>query len=168
MDERAALFAGWMKEHLGVLHRISRAFAESADQHDLMQELMLAVWKAAPAFRGGSAPSTFIYRVALNRALTWRRSETGRKRRAAEADAEWHAVVSQPVGGVEATILDRLYSAIRQLRPIDRALILLSLDGVPQREIGRIHGLTETNVGVRLSRVRQQISALVEEQDDEF
>ena len=51
MDERTEIFAGWMMEHLGVLHRISRAYADAADQHDLLQELMIAVWKAAPAFR---------------------------------------------------------------------------------------------------------------------
>lgn len=166
MDERTNIFAGWMKEHLGVLHRISRAFAESADQHDLMQELMLAVWKAAPAFRGRSAPSTFIYRVALNRALTWRKVETIRKRRDTEADAEWHAVVSQPVDGAEAALLDRLYGAIRQLRPVDRSLILLALDGVPHSEIGRIHDFSDTNVAVRLNRARKRISDLVQEQDD--
>lgn len=168
MDERTNIFAEWMKAHLGVLHRISRAFAESADQHDLVQELMLAVWKAAPAFRGGSATSTFIYRVALNRALTWRKSEAGRKSRAAQADAEWHAVASEPAQQAEAELLDRLYGAIRQLRPVDRALMLMALDGVPHSEIGRIHGFSDTNVAVRLNRARQQISILVQEHDDEL
>ena len=166
MDDRTNIFADWMRDHLGILHRITRAYAESADQHDLMQELMLAVWKSAPAFRGGSAPSTFIYRVALNRALTWRRSETGRKRRATDLDAEWHAVVHQPADGAEAALLDRLYSAIRQLRPVDRALMLMALDGVAHSEIARIHDFSETNVGVRLNRARRQISMLVQEQDD--
>ena len=168
MDERTTIFAQWMKEHLGVLHRVSRAFAEFADQHDLMQELMLAVWKAAPAFRFDSAPTTFIYRVALNRALTWRRSEAGRKRRAGDVHAEWHALANQPSDTAEAALLDRLYDAIRQLKPVDRSLILLALEGVPHTEIGRIHDFTETNVAVRLNRARQRISALVQEQDDEL
>ncbi|MEO6361266.1 MAG: RNA polymerase sigma factor [Sphingomicrobium sp.] len=168
MDQPTTIFAEWMRAHIGVLHRISRAFAHSADQHDLMQELMLAMWKAAPAFRGGSAPSTFIYRVSLNRALTWRRSETKRNRRAAEADAQWHSIANEPADQAEAELLDRLYGAIRQLRLVDRALILMALDGVPHREIGRIHGFTETNVAVRLNRARQQISILMKEQDDEL
>jgi RNA polymerase sigma-70 factor (ECF subfamily) len=166
MDERTQIFAGWMKEHLGVLHRISRAFADTADQHDLMQELMIAVWKAAPAFRADSAPSTFIYRVALNRALSWRKRESGRSRRSAETDFEWQAMADQSADPAEAALVERLYGAIRKLRPVDRTLILLSLDGVPHREIARINAMTETNVGVRLSRIRQQISALVQEQDD--
>ena len=56
MSEQDNRFSEWMKAHLGVLNRIARAFAEPADQHDLLQELMLAVWKAAPSFRGDSAP----------------------------------------------------------------------------------------------------------------
>lgn len=168
MHDQIRIFADWMKEHLGVLHRISRAFAQSADQHDLMQELMIAVWKAAPAFRGGSAPATFIYRVALNRALTWRKSEMGRKRRVGDLDAEWHSVTSPAADPAEAALLDRLYDAIRQLKPVDRSLILLALDGVPHSEIGRVHDFTEVNVAVRLNRARRQISLLVQEQDDEL
>jgi RNA polymerase sigma factor (sigma-70 family) len=166
MDQRTDIFAEWMREHLGVLHRISRAFADAADQHDLIQELMITVWKAQPAFRNDSSSKTFIYRVALNRALTWRKSETGRKRRSANGDAEWQAMANAAVDPVEAELLDRLYAAIRQLRPVDRSLILLALDGVPHSEIGRVQGLSETNVGVRLNRARKRISALVQEQDD--
>jgi RNA polymerase sigma-70 factor (ECF subfamily) len=168
MDQRTERFAGWMKEHLGVLHRISRAYADAADQHDLLQELMISVWKAAPAFRAESAPKTFIYRVGLNRALSWRKRESGRSRRSAELDFEWQAIAASDSDPAEAALLERLYAGIRKLRAADRALILLSLDGLPQREIARIHGLTETNVGVRLSRIRRQISVLMQEQDDGF
>jgi len=160
-DER---FAGWMREHLGVLHRISRAFAEPADQHDLLQELMLAVWKAATAFRADSAASTFIWRVAHNRALTWVRRERGRRRRDAEA---WREVaLAPPDGGEDGALLDRLYAAIRRLGPLDRSLMLLSLEGASYRDMAGLHGLTETNVGARLNRARQRISTLVAEDGD--
>lgn len=164
MSERDLRFGEWMKAHLGVLHRIARAFAEPADQHDLLQELMLAVWKAAASFRGDSAPVTFIYRVAHNRAITWRRRESGRRRRETETYAEWmgQAVADDP----DARLLERLYGVIRTLPPLDRSLMLLSLDGVGQREIGQIHGLTETNVGVRLHRARARISTLMAENND--
>ena len=165
MNRQGEQFAGWMKAHLGVLHRISRAFAEPADQHDLLQELMIAVWKAAPSFRGDSSPVTFLYRVAHNRALTWRKRESGRLRRATQTHKEWTA---QEHGGDEAdaALLDRLYAAIRKLPPIDRSLMLLSLEGVAYRDMARMHDLSETNVGVRLNRARQRISTLVEEDDD--
>ena len=165
MDGRDERFAEWMREHLGVLHRISRAFAPPADQHDLLQELMLAVWKAAPSFRGDSAATTFIWRVAHNRALTWRRRESGRIGRDSAVHAEWAAGAGSN-GSPDSELLERLYAAIRRLPPLDRSLMLLSLEGVSYREIGALHGMTESNVGVRLNRARGRISTLVEGSDD--
>ncbi len=63
--EQHALFDRWMADHPGILHRVANASADGADRSDLLQELMLAVWKAVPAFKGGSKASTFIYRVPL-------------------------------------------------------------------------------------------------------
>jgi len=164
MSRQDILFGEWMKAHLGVLNRIARAFAEPADQHDLLQELMLAVWKAVPSFRGDSAPVTFIYRVAHNRAVTWKRREGGRRRRDADAHGTWELSQST-AGDPDAALLDRLYAAIRQLAPLDRSLMLLALDGVPHRDIGALHGLSETNIGVRLHRARARITGIMENDD---
>src|SRR5690606_24646160 len=141
-------------------HRIARAFATGADQHDLMQELLLALWRAAPAFRGEAAPSTFIFRVAHNRALTWRRSEARRRQR--HRDYERLHVEE---GGGEEPALERLYAAIRQLEGLDRSLVLLSLEGQSYAEIAALHGLSETNVGARLTRARKKLTALMENDD---
>ena len=140
MDDRGGQFGEWMRAHLGVLHRISRAFAEPADQHDLLQELMIAVWKAQPAFRGQSSPVTFIWKVAHNRALTWRRCESGRMARNATTVREI-AVLDGGEDG-DAALLDRLYAAIRKLGPLDRSIVLLSLEGAAYRDIAALHGLS--------------------------
>lgn len=168
MDAQGERYADWMRGHLGVLHRISRAFAEPADQPDLMQELMLAVWRAAPSFRGDSTPATFIHRVAHNRAMTWRRRETGRRLRTAAAQEEWRMQSEAPEEASDAALLDRLYAAIRKLGPLDRSLVLLSLEGVAYREMAQLHALSESNVGVRLNRARTRISALVGEDRNGF
>ena len=156
MDEER--FQIWVIEHIGVFHRIARAIAPGADQHDLLQELLLSVWRAAPAFRGDSAPATFIFRVAHNRALTWRRGETRRRRR----DTEYQRLHVEEESG-DDPLLDRLYSAIRQLEPLDRSLVLLSLEGQSYGEIAALHGLSETNVGARLTRVRKKLIQLTED-----
>jgi RNA polymerase sigma factor (sigma-70 family) len=158
-------FAAWLAPHLGALRRVARGFAEPADQHDLMQELMLAVWRARPRFRAESADTTFVYRVAHNTALTWKRGENRRRRRREAIEAEM-ALRLTAEHTPEPSLLDRLYDAIRTLPPLDRSLILLSLDGQPYAEIARLHGLSETNVGARLSRVRGRLTELVEERDD--
>jgi RNA polymerase sigma factor (sigma-70 family) len=159
-------FAEWLAPHLATLRRISRAFAEPADQHDLMQELMLAVWSARPRFQDRSTAATFVYRVAHNTALTWKRGETRLRRRREAIEAEMALRAEHQIAEPQAGLLDRLYAAIRTLPPLDRSLILLSLDGVAYGEIARLHGLSETNVGARLTRIRQRIAALVEDQDD--
>jgi RNA polymerase sigma-70 factor (ECF subfamily) len=158
-------FAAWLAPHLAALRRIARAFAEPADQNDLMQELMLAVWRGRPRFRDESAEPTFIYRVAHNTALTWKRGETRRRRRRAAIEAEM-VMRLDAADTPQASLLDRLYDAIRTLAPVDRSLILLSLDGQSYAQIAGLHGLSETNVGARLSRIRRRLSDLVEERDD--
>ena len=74
-------FADWLAPHLPMLHRTARAFAQPADQHDLLQEMTVALWKARPRFRAESATGTFVHRVAHNAALTWRRGENRRRLR---------------------------------------------------------------------------------------
>jgi RNA polymerase sigma-70 factor (ECF subfamily) len=162
-DER---FKGWMRDHLAVLHRISRAFAEPADQHDLLQELMITVWKAAASFRGDSAPATFIYRVAHNRAISWRRREFGRIRGAASIEQDWPLLNAGSEDADDAAMLDRLYAVIRMLGILDRSLILLSLEGASYREMSRLHAISEANVGVRLNRARKWIAAQMEAYGD--
>ncbi len=156
-DER---FQAWVSEHVGVLHRIARAFALGPDQHDLLQELLLALWRAAPTFRGDSAPTTFIFRVAHNRALTWRRSEARRRHRQSEYE---RLRVDETTG--EDPQIERLYAAIRKLEAVDRSLMLLSLEGQSYAEIAAIHGLSETNVGARLTRTRKKITQMMENDD---
>lgn len=151
-------FEGWMLAHVGVLTRVARTFATGADQHDLMQELMLAVWRAAPSFRGDAKETTFLFRVAHNAALTWRRRERTRQRR----HEEYERLMVPESGGGDEALISRLYDAIRQLDTLDRSLVLLSLEQMSYADIGEIHGLSETNVGARLSRARKKLAHLLE------
>lgn len=162
--EQNTCFNAWLEEHAAVLHHVANGFAEGADRHDLMQELLLAVWRAVPAYRGGAQPSTFIYRVAHNTALTWKRSQRNYRKRVDRFEA---FAVAEPAfsetSSREAETLAQLYRRIRELLPVDRSLILLHLDGVDYAEIAAIHGLSENNVGVRLNRVKQKLSAAMQE-----
>lgn len=153
-------FADWLRPHLPMLHRTARAFADPADQNDLLQELTLALWKARPRVGQARVEAAFAYRVAHNAALTWRRGETRRRRRGAAIETQ--LVVQDAGTDPQGALLERLYAAIRTLAPVERSLILLSLDGVNYGEIARLHGLSETNVGARLTRIRQRLTRLVE------
>lgn len=166
-DERHAIFTVWLSAHVGLLHRVANGFASGADRDDLMQELLLALWRAVPAFAGASKESTFIYRVAHNAALTWRRGAATYTRQVERFAAQPRPEPAAPASrDDEALVL--IYGAIRQLPPVDRSLIMLQLDGVGYAAIAEIHGLTENNVGVRLNRIRRKLTELLQEKTHEL
>lgn len=163
--EQHLLFDRWVADHAAVLHHVANGFAEGADRHDLMQELLLALWRAVPAYRGGAQPSTFIYRMAHNTALTWKRTERNYRRRVDrfEEDVLRATQVEPAPLAREGETLELLYQQIRRLPPVDRSLLLLHLDGVSYADMAEIHGLTESNVGVRLNRLKQRLTDAMEE-----
>jgi len=159
--EREALFDSWTREHGAILERAARVFAGSADRDDLLQELLLAVWRAIPAFRHGSKVSTFLYRVAHNAALTWIRARRSRPDLTSEPLPDIVDARSTPPSDDASDgpgRLIRLYAAIQTLPELDRSLVLLSLDGVSYAEIAALHGLSESNVGARLTRARKALA----------
>ncbi len=165
--DRQAQFDHWMAEHLGILHRVARAFAEGADLDDLMQELLLAVWYAIPSFRGQAKPSTFLYRVSHNAALNWTRSHRRHRHRMDQldpAEETQHPVVHADFHDLNAERLSRVYVALRALPPADRSLILLALDGLSYSEMAEVQGLSENHVGVRLTRIKARLAAQLKEE----
>lgn len=163
--EQNDCFNRWIATHAAVLHHVANGFSAGADRDDLMQELLLAVWRAVPAFRHAARPSTFIYRVAHNAALTWKRTERNYQERIERLEVI-EALEGDPVRASadrERETLALVYAAIRLLPPVDRSLILLHLDGVSYAEMADIHGFTESNVGVRLNRLKQKLSDTLKE-----
>lgn len=164
-EQHNAAFARWLEQHAGVLHHVASGFAEGADRDDLMQELLLAVWRAVPAFRHGAQPSTFIFKVAHNAALTWKRSQKNYRQRVDrfEALASNETVAAPESSARERETLELIYGHIRALPPLDRSLVLLHLDGASYAEMAEIHGLTESNIGARLTRLKHKLSTAMEE-----
>jgi RNA polymerase sigma-70 factor (ECF subfamily) len=115
---------------------------------------LLALWQSIPAYRGEAKASTFVYRVSYNYALTW-----NRKRRTTEVTLDQAPEPANPAGeGDDELRLELMYRVIRELAVVDRTLVLLYLDEVPYREIADVLGLSESNVGVRLNRVKKQLA----------
>lgn len=159
--EREQRFSEWVEQHYGLFVHVAKGFADAPDREDLLQEILLATWHALPAFRGDSSPATFLYRVAQNAALTWCRPL--RRRPAVETlDEGEHAA---PLPDTRPARTEAMYAAIRRLPPADRALVLLYLDESSYREISTITGMSESNVGVRLNRIRRRLAALLKETD---
>ena len=170
--EKDALFQSWLAEHRGIVVKVTRSFASTpTDIADLQQELLLQLWSSVANFSGQARPSTWVYRVCLNTALTWRRGITRRERHL-DPDAIVAHVAADSASPAEHAgdreLLEKLYAAIHSLPDFDRALVLLSLDGVAYREIAEITGLTENHVGVALVRSRKRLAVLLKGSTDEL
>lgn len=160
-QQRETVFRQWVEQHYGLFVHVARGFASPSDQDDLLQEILLAAWHAIPAFRGDSSPATFLYRVAQNTALTWSRP----RRRQLRTDPFDESAHQAPPADNRAERTTAMYAAIRELPETDRALLLLYLDELSYRQISEITGLSESNVGARLNRIRNRLATHFEEKE---
>jgi RNA polymerase sigma-70 factor (ECF subfamily) len=158
-EEQEELYKQWLQSHTGILHKVSRSFAYSpTDREDLMQEILMQLWRSVPGFRGASKVSVWIYRVAFNTAVIWKRGhkrrikrETGLLGRASEPAA--------PADEGNSELIERLYEAIHALPLVDASIVLLSLDGVSYRDMAEILGISENQIGVKLNRAKKKLVA---------
>lgn len=168
ITEQQQRFAEWARDYSAIVHHVVNGFAACDDRNDLLQEVLLAVWKSIPAFRGRAKPTTYLYRVCHNAALLWIRTEKNYRRRVEQFGA---FAPTESACGEDALTderLFRLYAAIHQLRPLERSLILLSLDGLSYREMAEVLGLSESNVGVKLNRIKTQLTQNLKENEHEL
>lgn len=151
-----AIFAEIHRDHLGIIMKVTHGFVVApADRDDLFQEILIALWLALPRFNARAKLTTYVYRVALSTALNWKRSRQRYGRKLEDYTQALPVLTPAPVPEPER--LRWLYARIHELPPIDRSLILLSLDRLNYSEIAEITGLSEANVGVRLHRIKQQL-----------
>lgn len=146
-----------MEAHTSILYKVARAYgATHSDREDLFQEIALQLWHSVEAWRGDCAAATWMYRVALNTALAWRRKE--RRHLQGRQDIE-DASGFLVAPSVHNPRLDWIYQRISELDEANRALALLMLDGFSYREMAQVLGLSESNVGVRLNRIKAALAA---------
>jgi RNA polymerase sigma factor (sigma-70 family) len=145
-------FTELMQAYASPIRRLCAAYAESAaDREDLCQEILLAVWRGLPAFRGEASVRTWLYRIAHNVALTWRARHRRRQSRETPLDEETEAVAEMDLRRIA------LKRAIAALSPGDRTLTLLWLEGLSATEIEEVTGVKSATVAVRLSRIRKHL-----------
>ncbi|MCP9756046.1 sigma-70 family RNA polymerase sigma factor [Lacihabitans sp. CCS-44] len=152
-------FTGLIDQHKGIIYKVCHLYChESEDRKDLFQEIVIQLWKAYPNFRNESKLSTWIYKIALNTALTSLRKEGKNKpnKSISEADFEIPAMES-----IENEHVNILYQAIQQLTEIEKAIIMLYLDEKNYDEITDIVGTSKTNVGVKLNRIKQKLGKII-------
>ncbi len=156
IDEKKA-FLRLLDQHAGIIRKVAAGYSRSlADRHDLMQEINLQLWKAYPRYSPERPFSTWMYRIALNVAISFLRSNTRPVRQTVPLDEI--DIADEAAGSREPDErIPILQSVIAGLDPLNRALLLLYLDDHSYREISSILGITETNVATKLNRLKQRV-----------
>ncbi|MEM9897527.1 MAG: RNA polymerase sigma factor [Bacteroidota bacterium] len=155
------IFEEWIKDHKALLFKVIRSYAlEEEDRNDLFQEICLQLFRSIPNFRKKSSTSTWIYRICLNTAIKWSLKEKSQQQRQAEVKEISHLLTIKEEPDER---LSWLYDTIRSFHEIDKSMILLFLDGYSYREISNLTGISESNVGVKIHRIKKQLAALAKE-----
>ena len=149
-------FAARLAEHRGIVYKVANAYCLSPEERDdLVQEICLQLWRSFPRYDRERRFSTWMYRVALNTAISYGRATRTRERRLVPLD---DAVADGPTATASASEADDriawLHRYLRTLPKLERALVILYLEDHSYREIGEVLGISETNVGTKINRMK--------------
>ncbi len=150
-------FVEQLEANQNIVHKICRLYTHDQDSHnDLFQEITIQLWRAFPKFRGDSKFSTWMYRVALNTAITLYRKS---KRRINTQDYESVSfkIKAEEYDNTVEVQLELMYSAVRKLNDIDKALVFLYLEDKSYKEISKTLGITEVNARVKMNRAKEKL-----------
>jgi RNA polymerase sigma-70 factor, ECF subfamily len=151
-------FAERIAANRGIVVKVAASYARHADERDdLAQEIVTQLWRAWPHYDASRPFATWTYRIALNVAIGHARSEARRRLHAAPADATPDDVADDDADPEHARRVRQLRAFIERQPPLDRALLLLYIDGCLQRDIAEILGLSETNVATKIGRLKRRI-----------
>ncbi|HLJ46595.1 MAG TPA: RNA polymerase sigma factor [Bryobacteraceae bacterium] len=156
-------FDRMLAAHGPALSRLAASYTNTAhDRDDLLQEIAIAIWQALPRFRGECSERTFLYRIAHNRGIAY--LSRWRSQRAGSSDEiEAPDPGPDPESGLaREQQAERLRAAIHHLPIVYRQVIMLTLEGLGYGEIADVLGISESNVGARLTRARQMLRESLE------
>lgn len=157
-QQQKDIFDTWLASYKALIFKVVRSYAFTAmDRDDLFQEIGIQVWKSIPTFRNACAVTTWLYRISLNTAMRW--SSRERKRRDLGESIERHEFVLQESADDSDAKIAWLYSEISRLDEVDRSIALLLLEGFSYKEMATMVGITETNLGVKVNRIKKKLMA---------
>ncbi len=154
-------FVSDLEQNQNIVHKICRLYTNNQHAHsDLFQEISIQLWRAYPKFRGDSKFSTWMYRVALNTAITlYRKSKRTIKTQGFESVS--FKIEATDYDDTEEEQLKLLYKAVQYLSDIEKALVFLYLEDNNYKEIASTMGITEVNARVKMSRVKNKLRKIL-------
>lgn len=150
------VFTNLIREHQALLFKVTSIYTDDKlDQEDLFQEIVYQLWKYFDSFRNESKISTWMYRVAMNTAIT--HLKRTKKRQNTIPIVDTVLSVSESKDETYEERLRLLYRYLQLLNPLDKGLMFLLLEGKSYKEIAQITGLGASNVGTRISRIKKKL-----------
>lgn len=154
-------FLNDFEKNQNIVHKICRIYTSNQEQHnDLFQEITIQIWKNYSKFRGDAKFSTWMYRVALNTAISLYRKSTRQIKTQDFRDVSYK-IEFVDYDNTKDQQLDALYNAIRSLNDIEKALIFLYLEDKPYKEIAKTLGITEVNARVKMNRTKEKLKKIL-------
>lgn len=154
-------FANIVREHKSTIYTVCYMFSKNQDEvDDLFQEVLLNLWRDIEHFKGESKLATWIYRISLNTCISTDRKKKKHATETLSQQADIYAATDE----AETRQIQMLHKRVHRLRPFDRAIVLLWLEGLPYDEIGAITGISAKNVSVRLVRIREELKQMTDEE----
>ncbi|MBN3518462.1 sigma-70 family RNA polymerase sigma factor [Algoriphagus lutimaris] len=151
-------FVNLIQENQGLIYKITLVYSnEKEEQDDLYQEIVYQTWKSFDQFKKASKPSTWLYRVGMNTAIT-HLNKSKKKPLLVSLDHSFMNY-SESVDSEKEEKIKWLYAQIRNLNLLDRGIMFLFLEGKSYEEIGQITGISTSNVGTRMSRIKQKLKS---------
>ncbi|MBW8359952.1 MAG: sigma-70 family RNA polymerase sigma factor [Weeksellaceae bacterium] len=161
MSTKEKEFAKLIKDNQGLIIKISRLYTNALeDEEDLFQEIVLQLWRSYDTFKGGSKISTWMYRVALNTAITLFRKKTKSPQTDELMDFHHKDYVEDDEEKQQQIAL--LYKVIKMLPKVERAIVMMYLDDLPYRDIAENLGISEVNARVKMNRLKKRLKELME------
>ncbi len=159
-EQRRQQFETLLQSHQAIVFKVANTYCwHPDDRADLIQEIAAQLWRAWPRYDPSRTFTTWMYRVALNVAISFVRKAVRHRDRSVPLDETVHYTVAAPNTDAMQERLQRLQVFIEHQAPLDRALLLLYLEDKSQREIAEVLGITQTNVSTKISRLKQKMRA---------
>lgn len=154
-------FVTKLEKNQNIVHKVCRLYTSTPDEHnDLFQEIAIQLWKAYPKFRGEAKFSTWMYRVALNTAITlYRKSKNSIPTQ--NYENVLNNLRAREYNDDEEQQLKLMYDAIKQLSDVEKALIFLYLEDKNYKEISDTLGITEVNARVKMNRIKSKLRTIL-------
>lgn len=149
------VFLTVVEEHKRIIYKVANSYCKNnEDRKDLIQEILIQLWKSFERYDSKFKYSTWIYRIALNVAISFYRKENSRKTISNSFNESFFSMSETKSSDENEQNLNTLHQFISELKELDKALILLYLDEKNQKEMAEILGISESNVATKVSRIK--------------